>query len=213
MDKPTQKRNAAPRGMLSSRWGVHLINAFICRIVASACWFFGLLVVPSFGAGSETTNRMIDRFALVTRHNIMFQTPKPENALTVGFPYENNDPASDWLNQNPHHFSLGQIGLVILKKDGSEAVMTDLENVSQEVDLWTGTIHCHFEVEGVPVEVVTVVHPAMDLVASRIESELFRRAGWAYDCDSLTRLIRTIRPIGIILHNTLPLLRPRATGR
>ena len=50
----------------------------------------------------------------------------------VGFPYEDSDPASQWLNENPHRFSLGQIGLVILKKDGSEAGITDLKNTSQE---------------------------------------------------------------------------------
>lgn len=240
MSTPARKRNVPRRVRPSSQWWAHVFDALVFRIAGSACLIFALLAAPPVGLGSETKNPPIDRFALVTRHNLNFHEPKPDIALTVGngnfafttdatglqtfpafhhpaiplttmanwawhsdpnpnhyslrdverplqirgkteyfptvgFPYENNDPASDWLNQNPHHFSLGQIGLVILKKDGSEAAMSDLKNISQELDLWTGTIHCHFEVEGVPVQVVTVVHPAMDLVASRIESALFHQ--------------------------------------
>ena len=205
----------------------------------------GLALLALFGTASmwradgEPTSP-IDRFAVVTRHNLHFLEPKPEIALTVGngnfafttdatglqtfpafhhqgiplttmanwawhsapnsnhyslkdvqrplqirgktqylptvgFPYEANDPASDWLNENPHRFSLGQIGLTILKNDGSQASLGDLKNTAQELDLWTGTIRCRFEVEGVSVQVVTVVHPDLDLVASSIQSELFRQ--------------------------------------
>jgi hypothetical protein len=39
----------------------------------------------------------------------------------IGFPYEDYNNASNWLNENPHHFHLGQVGFVLLKLNGKEA--------------------------------------------------------------------------------------------
>jgi protein-glucosylgalactosylhydroxylysine glucosidase len=39
--------------------------------------------------------------------------------------------ASDWFRQNPHRLQLGIIGLVILKKDRTEALLRDLKQVRQ----------------------------------------------------------------------------------
>ena len=91
---------------------------------------------------------------------------------TVGFPIENDDPASQWLNENPHRFSLGQLGFFILKHDGSEAGIADLKLIRQDLDLWTGTIYCWFEVEGIPVQVTTAVAPDNDCIAASIKSAL-----------------------------------------
>lgn len=80
--------------------------------------------------------------------------------------------ASDWLRENPHKFHLGMFGLQILKNDGSEINLKDIEDPHQKLDLWNGEIVSRFKVENVPVSVFTVCHPAKDLIAVRIISRL-----------------------------------------
>jgi hypothetical protein len=80
--------------------------------------------------------------------------------------------ASDWLRENPHRIHLGMVGLQIIKKDGSEISLKDIEKPVQRLNLWTGEIISSFSVEGVPVEVKTVCHPGLDLISVRIESKL-----------------------------------------
>lgn len=80
--------------------------------------------------------------------------------------------AADWFRQNPHRLQLGHIGFDIRKKDGSRAVLSDVQNVRQELNLWTGEITSHFTVEGDAVDVVTVGHQHEDAVAARVQSPL-----------------------------------------
>jgi hypothetical protein len=80
--------------------------------------------------------------------------------------------ASDWLRENPHRIHLGMVGLQIIKKDGSEISLKDIEKPVQRLNLWTGEIISSFSVEGIPVEVKTVCHPGLDLISVRIESKL-----------------------------------------
>jgi hypothetical protein len=179
----------------------------------------------------------IDRFALVTWHNITLTKPDPLTPLSVGngefaftaditglqtFPayYEKGmplgtlsqwgwhslpnpqgyrmadvledyevagrkvpyasgrarsggySPAADWLRANPHRLDLGRIGLRLTKSDGSAAAIEDLTNTSQTLDLWTGLLSSRFELEGQSVQVLTVCHPTLDLLAVRAESPL-----------------------------------------
>lgn len=87
---------------------------------------------------------------------------------------ERNKQASDWFRQNMHRLQLGNIGLQILLKNGTVCRLTDIRQVAQELDLWNGVIKSRFTVEGIPVEVLTTVHPETDLVAVRIESSLLK---------------------------------------
>ena len=80
--------------------------------------------------------------------------------------------ATDWLRENPHKIHLGLVGLQIIKKDGSEISLKDIEEPNQELNLWTGEITSLFSVEGIPVMVKTVCHPDNDLISIRIESKL-----------------------------------------
>jgi hypothetical protein len=81
-------------------------------------------------------------------------------------------PALQWLRENPHRFSLGRIGLVLRTADGREADFTQLSEMAQELDLWTGTLRSHFVFAGVPVDVETRVHPDRDMVLVDIHSAL-----------------------------------------
>ncbi|GAB3868300.1 hypothetical protein GCM10028824_12810 [Hymenobacter segetis] len=103
-----------------------------------------------------------------------------------------NKDAVDYLRANPHRLQLGNLGFIILKKNGQLAKIQDLKNIHQELNPWTGEIQSHFTVEGAAVDVVTVGHQAQDAVAAKVTSELlkagrlkvalrfpFPTAGWA----------------------------------
>jgi hypothetical protein len=81
-------------------------------------------------------------------------------------------PDAAYLRANPHRFGLGRIGLEMTKADGSKATIEDVKNPEQKLDLWGGILTSSFEIEGVPVRVVTAVHPQRDEVGVRIESAL-----------------------------------------
>ena len=103
-----------------------------------------------------------------------------------------NKESGDYFRANPHRLQLGNLGFVLLKKDGKPAGLRDIQNIHQELNPWTGEIQSHFTVEGTAVDVVTVGHQAQDAVAAKVTSELlkagrlkvvlrfpFPTAGWA----------------------------------
>lgn len=83
--------------------------------------------------------------------------------------------AADWLRTNPHRLHLGLVGLTLLMEDGTEARISDLQQVEQELDLWTGKITSTYQVEGVPVKVELYGHHDRDQIAARIQSPLLAR--------------------------------------
>ena len=80
--------------------------------------------------------------------------------------------AVNYFRQNPHRLQLGNIGMEIRRKDGGIAAITDIKDIHQELDPWTGEIHSRFTVEGIPVEVFTYCHQQQDLIAVKIISPL-----------------------------------------
>jgi len=90
-----------------------------------------------------------------------------------------NEPARNknavrYFRENPARLQLGNLGLEIIKKDGSIAKPQDLENIHQELNLWTGEILSNFSVEGVSVKVLTAADSENDIVAVKISSELLK---------------------------------------
>ena len=83
--------------------------------------------------------------------------------------------ASDWFRQNVHRLQLGNLGLLLTKKDGSEAKPADIKAINQTLNLWTGEITSTFTLEGVPVKVTTVSHQQQDLLAFNIQSDLVKQ--------------------------------------
>ncbi|MFC3197858.1 hypothetical protein ACFOET_09560 [Parapedobacter deserti] len=83
-----------------------------------------------------------------------------------------NQDAANWFRKNPHRLQLGNVGFDIYLKDGSLAGPEAITAIRQELNLWTGEINSRFAVEGTPVEVVTVGHQEVDLIAVRIASPL-----------------------------------------
>ncbi|MER7787076.1 hypothetical protein [Streptomyces sp. NPDC097640] len=79
---------------------------------------------------------------------------------------------SEWLRANPHRINLARIGLRLLRADGTEAVEADLSDCHQRLDLWTGTLHSRFTLDGSPVTVRTSCCPDLDAIAVRIDSPM-----------------------------------------
>jgi hypothetical protein len=82
--------------------------------------------------------------------------------------------AVEYFRVNPHRLQLGNIGMEITKKDGSMATINDIKNVHQELDPWSGTITSLFEIEAVPVKVISVCHQQEDALGFLIQSELLK---------------------------------------
>jgi hypothetical protein len=82
--------------------------------------------------------------------------------------------AGTWLHENPQRLNLGRIGLRLRATTDAEPE-TDpaaLQNPSQQLDLWRGTITSDFRYAGHPMRVTTLAAPDRSTVAFRIESPL-----------------------------------------
>jgi hypothetical protein len=83
-----------------------------------------------------------------------------------------NQDASNWFRENVHRLQLGNLGFILLHKDGSEAKIEDIKNIHQELDLWTGGINSSFTFDGETVNVETYSHQGLDLIGVKIQSKL-----------------------------------------
>lgn len=85
------------------------------------------------------------------------------------------NPAYTWLRANPHRISLSRIGLTL--NDGRALDFAKVADTRQTLDLWSGTLTSRFIYDGQPVEVVTRVHPELDMVMVEIASPLVASQG------------------------------------
>lgn len=83
--------------------------------------------------------------------------------------------ASNYLRQNPHRIHLANIGWSIEKSDGSTIDISDIKNIDQKLDVWKGELISKFDVEGIPVEVVSVVGQDNDILGVKIKSTLLEQ--------------------------------------
>ena len=86
-------------------------------------------------------------------------------------PKRNKD-AANWFRENVHRLQLGNLGFILLHKDGTEAKIEDIKNIHQELDLWTGGINSSFTFDGEAVKVRTYSHQGLDLVGVKVKSKL-----------------------------------------
>lgn len=89
----------------------------------------------------------------------------------VRLPTRMDSEAAQWLRRNPRLHPLGQVALEWDKPGGGAFSLEDVRNPHQRLDLWTGTLHSSFEVDGRTVEVVSACDPESDTLSFRIESE------------------------------------------
>src|SRR5262245_44042540 len=88
----------------------------------------------------------------------------------VSYASAQDSAAGKWLRENPHRLSLGRVGFKLVRADDSPAKSSDLADVRQRLDLWSGKIESTFTLDGRVVRVVTAAHPSRDLIAVRVES-------------------------------------------
>jgi len=91
---------------------------------------------------------------------------------SVSYPLNQDVPAYSWLRANPHQFNLGKVGLVLTRSDGTMARLDEIEDVDQQLDLWSGELVSRFRFDAQPVTVRTCVLPDTDAVALHVESPL-----------------------------------------
>lgn len=83
--------------------------------------------------------------------------------------------ANEWFRVNPHRLQLGTVGLELLLADGTKAKTSDIKNISQELQLWNGTIDSKFDIEGHTVKLKTACHPTQDAIGTQISSSNHNR--------------------------------------
>lgn len=84
------------------------------------------------------------------------------------------DSATEYYRQNPHRIHLGHWGFRIYSKTGKLLGLTDLNSIDQRLNPYTGEIHSHFVVEGMPVDVVTFALHQDDGVQVKVNSPLLK---------------------------------------
>ena len=109
------------------------------------------------------------------------ETLEPLNSHGRVVPYARQWPtntragaAATYLRQNPHRIHLATVGWYIQKKNGHPITPADIENVDQTLDLWNGELISRFEVEGVPVEVISLVSQREDQLSVKVISPLLQ---------------------------------------
>ncbi|KAK3986236.1 Six-hairpin glycosidase-like protein [Cladorrhinum sp. PSN332] len=86
--------------------------------------------------------------------------------------YEQPNPSqpeiSNWLRENPHRINLGRVGFDF----GSPVTEDDLQNKTQELDMWAGVLTSSFRHNDTAVQVSTAVDPDSDSIAITVNSAL-----------------------------------------
>lgn len=95
-------------------------------------------------------------------------------AVQIDEPARNKNAVS-YFRANPARLQLGNVGLELLKKDGSIAQPQDLQDIHQELNLWTGEISSTFSLEGTAVKVLTIADAERDIISVHITSALLKQ--------------------------------------
>src|SRR5690606_2613345 len=109
----------------------------------------------------------------------VYQYDTAATGQVIPFPVQHSDgrkgEVTTWLRTNPHRLHLGIIGLELLKENGEKAAIHELQNIHQELNLWTGAITSSYEIEGVPVNVVLYGHQEVDGLSAHVASPLIEQ--------------------------------------
>ena len=87
------------------------------------------------------------------------------------------EPLQDWLTANPGRANLGRVGLMFMDDAGKvlDVAEEDVEDTTQTLDLWTGTMTSSFRWQDEEVVIRTVVAQSSDTVGVTIASRLLER--------------------------------------
>lgn len=82
---------------------------------------------------------------------------------------------TNYFRENAHRLNLGQIGFEFRRANGAVVKQAAIQQIRQVLDLWTGEIRSHFEVDNQPVDVITICHPEKDLISVQVQSPLIQK--------------------------------------
>lgn len=109
----------------------------------------------------------------------VYQYDTAASGQVIPFPVQHSKgrkgEATTWLRTNPHRLHLGIVGLELLKENGEKAAVQELQNIHQELNLWTGEIVSTYEIEGVPVKVILYGHQEKDGISAKVTSPLIEQ--------------------------------------
>lgn len=80
-----------------------------------------------------------------------------------------NEAVYQWLRKNPHRYNLVQIGFLY---EGKTISADEIQDICQELDLYTGVISSSFTLHGEKVAVTTVCHQEKDCLGWSVQSAL-----------------------------------------
>lgn len=83
--------------------------------------------------------------------------------------------AVEYFRANAHRLQLGNLGFELFKKDGSIAKPSDIKNIQQTLNVWTGEIESSFTLEGTAVKVWTASHQEEDVIGVKVASDLIKK--------------------------------------
>ncbi|MBD0724247.1 hypothetical protein B6A10_03550 [Flavobacterium sp. L1I52] len=83
--------------------------------------------------------------------------------------------AVEYFRANAHRLQLGNLGFELYKKDGTLAQPSDIKNIKQTLNVWTGEIESSFTLEGTPVKVWTASHQEKDVIGVKVASDLMKK--------------------------------------
>ncbi|MBN1995973.1 glycoside hydrolase family 65 [candidate division KSB1 bacterium] len=78
--------------------------------------------------------------------------------------------AAEYLRSNPHRLNLGRIAFRKADSAFSEIQVSDISEIDQVLDIWTGKIHSFFVLDGKKITVQTCVHPDLDQIAVSVRA-------------------------------------------
>ncbi|KAF5318139.1 hypothetical protein D9619_012223 [Psilocybe cf. subviscida] len=96
----------------------------------------------------------------------------------VEYDFGGGNPIEQWLISNPNRVNLGRVGLLFLDgtNGSAQSVMeSDLRDVKQELDLWSGVISSSFTFDGEEVTVAVACAQETDAVGVTVSSTLVRQ--------------------------------------
>jgi hypothetical protein len=83
--------------------------------------------------------------------------------------------AVEYFRANAHRLQLGNLGFELYKKNGALAQPSDIKNIKQTLNVWTGEIVSTFTFEGTPVKVWTASHQQKDVIGVKVTSDLMKK--------------------------------------
>ena len=88
---------------------------------------------------------------------------------------ERNKNASNWFRQNTHRLQLGNLGFEFYDVKGKVLSISEIKNIHQELNLYTGKITSIYEVDGEKVFVTTIGNQKQDGVLVDVKSALIQK--------------------------------------